>query len=166
MDPEARPRRRRGTPGPLGAVAGILLLATGCATSVEVSAAPYAADPVCAEVSLSLPQVLGGLERQRTTSQATAAWGGREAAVALRCGVEPPGPTTTECIAVTGSDGTALDWLAEQTADGGWLFTTYGRSPAVEVHVPAGAGVGVPTEVLVDLSAAVSRTEPTSRRCY
>lgn len=49
-----------------------------------------------------------------------------------RCGKAPPGPTTDPCIDVNG-----IDWVATTLDDGGTMFTTYGREPAVEVLVPA-----------------------------
>lgn len=42
----------------------------------------------------------------------------------------PIGPTTDPCLNVSG-----IDWVAHQLSDG-VRFTTYGRSPAIEVLVP------------------------------
>lgn len=56
------------------------------------------------------------------------AWG--DPAIIVRCGVESPGPTADDCV---GADG--IDWVAHALSDG-TMFTTYGRSPAIEVLVP------------------------------
>lgn len=137
----------------------------GCTSAVPVEAAPYAHDPVCAEVVLALPRDLEGLPRLGTTSQASVAWGDRSAPVVLRCGVEPPPPTTDACVSA--DDGSiAVDWVTRtgpEQPNGGaeWTFTTYGRSPAVEVHVPAEVTAERSTSFLVDLNTAVSKIEQT-----
>ncbi|GAB3050344.1 hypothetical protein GCM10027079_14720 [Sediminivirga luteola] len=128
---------------------------SSCAHAVMVEPAADAADPDCAEVMLRLPDEVGGNERRDTTSQATAAWGDPSAAI-LRCGVEPPGPTTTPCVSVNG-----VDWLSEEAGDH-WLFVTYGREPAVEVLVSNDA-VGGQT-VITELSGAVAVLEQ-EREC-
>ena len=146
-------------------VAGAALL-TSCAAPVTVPAAPHAADPRCADIVLALPDVLDGMTRLDTTSQATTAWGERGAAVVLRCGVEPPPPTTDPCTVV--DDGrVSVDWVTTTTTgpDGEtWTFTTYGREPAVEVQVPPAVTAVRSGSFLVDLGSAVSRVEPT-RTC-
>ena len=117
-----------------------------------------ASDPVCALVLQAAPEELGGLDRRTTTSQASRAWG-EEDPVVLRCGVQPPGPTTDRCVRVTGSQGEVVDWVVREM-DGTWTFVTYGRRPTVEVTVPARAvadpaGGAAP---LAELADAVSRT--------
>ncbi|MGO1317155.1 MAG: DUF3515 domain-containing protein [Cellulomonadaceae bacterium] len=144
-----------------GAAAGALLLLGGCAPTVSVPVAPHAADPVCAQIVLAVPDQLGALPKIATASQATAAWGPQDQAITLRCGVEVPGPTTDRCQAVTDASGLEVDWLVVETDDGGWRFTTYGRSPAVEVTVPPETSTS-PVDLL---NRAVSAAEQT-RRCY
>lgn len=146
--------------GTAGAVLG------GCTPTVNVEVAPHAAEPVCAEVVLALPDELGGLPQLRTTAQASAAWGRPGAAVTLRCGVRELGPTADQCTTVTSADGTSVDWvLSEDTGSGAggdatdWTFTTYGRSPAVEVHVPGTVRDERSTNFLDELGTAVGRTE-------
>lgn len=162
-------RRRLGRRGPLAvAVGASALLVTACARPVPVPAAPAAADPRCAEIVLALPEVLAEMPRRTTTSQATVAWGDPANPVVLRCGVEPPAPSTDQCV-TAGNESAAVDWLAvpgEEDADGSapWTFTTYGRSPAVEVHVPAEVTATRSTSFLLDLGPAVSRVEQT-RSC-
>lgn len=147
-------------------MSGLLVVGTlaGCSNPVPVEVAPYAADPLCASVVLALPDDLEGLERIDTGSQASAAWGDRAAPVVLRCGVEPPGPSTEQCV--TADDGsTAVDWLAVPDDDDaaedevGWTFTTYGRTPAVEVRVPAAVVGSRSTSFLLDLGPAVALVE-------
>lgn len=147
-----------------GAAASLLLalVVAGCTQTITVDVAPEATDPLCASVVLALPSELGGAERLRTTSQATAAWGVPSSAITLRCGVEAPAPTTDTCQAIADASGTSVDWLVVQEAGSDdWLFTTYGRVPTVEVRVPD----GVATAPIVDLNRAV-RLAPQSRHCY
>ena len=89
---------------------------------------------------------------RRTVEPGTlsAAWG--DPTITLKCGVEkPPGlGDASECFEVNG-----VGWFAEE-AEGGYLFTTIGRSAYVQV--------GVPTEyapeanALVDVAEAVKKT--------
>ncbi|MEE6272966.1 DUF3515 family protein [Georgenia sp. MJ206] len=163
--------RRTTTARVLVATAGLTLLG-GCAPAVNVPPATDAADPVCGEVLQALPHVLADGERRSITSQATAAWG--EPAITLRCGVEPPGPTTERCLTVE-ADGSEVDWIALEGDDealpeharqgqGTWVFLTYGRVPAIEVVVPVERAGDQPTGVLVDLARAVELA-PASRHC-
>ena len=155
--PARSPRARRWS----GAAAAVGLVTLGaCTPTITVEVAPDATDPLCASIVLALPEELGGAERLRTTSQATTAWGTQSSAITLRCGVEPPGPTTEACQAIEDVSGTSVDWLVVED-EGSWVFTTYGRVPAVEVTVPD----GVATAPVVDLNRAVSLA-PQSRHCY
>jgi len=140
----------------------------GCSSAVVVEAAPHAADPLCASVVLALPQDLDGLPRLRTTSQVTVAWGDPSDPVVLRCGVEPPGPTTDQCVTAA-DEASSVDWLAvsgpaDESGAADWTFTTYGRSPAVEVTVPASVTSTRSTAFLLELGPAIAQVEQT-RRC-
>ncbi|WP_372595508.1 DUF3515 domain-containing protein [Actinotalea sp.] len=140
----------------------------GCSSAVVVDVAPHAAEPLCASIVLALPEDLDGLERLRTTSQATVAWGDPGDPVVLRCGVEPPGPTTDQCVTAEDEAG-SVDWIAvsgpaAQDGSADWTFTTYGRSPAVEVQVPASVTATRSTSFLLELGPALSQVEQT-RRC-
>lgn len=109
----------------LAAVGGLTLTAcTSLVAGIEV--APNATDPLCAEAMVAMPEEIAGHERRRTDSQSTAAWGDPAVAV-FRCGVEPPGPTTDECVGANG-----VDWVAREEGTN-WRITTYGREPAMEV---------------------------------
>ena len=103
------------------------------------------------------------MPRLGTDSQATAAWGEPADPVVLRCGVEPPAPTTEPCVTAA-DDRAQVDWLAAQAPDGSWTFTTYGRDPAVEVAVPAAVAQRRSTSFLLDLGPAVAHVEQT-RAC-
>lgn len=147
----------------LAAVAAVpvLALAAGCAPTVPVHVAPYATDPVCASIVLASPPSLAdGLDRVATDAQATTAWGEPGAAVVLRCGVEPLGPTTDRCQSVETPNGPTIDWVVVED-DGDWTFTTYGRVPALELRVPEEVATTRSTS-FVDLlgpAAAMARQE-------
>lgn len=129
-------------------VVGAIGLA-GCSSSVSLSAAPDANDPLCADVTVRLPSSVDGQPRRWTDAQATGAWGD-PAAVLLTCGVEPPGPSTLRCITVGG-----VDWLVDESDSPRFRLTTYGRTPAVELYVDN--AVVSPNNVLEDLRNAVSQ---------
>lgn len=143
---------------------GVGLVASACAPRIGVPVAEDAANPLCADVVLAVPDSLGeGLPKVGTTSQATAAWGEPGAAVTLRCGVEVPGPTTTACQSVESGSGT-VDWLVVEDGAGTWTFTTYGRDPAVQVVVPPAVTEARSTSFVADLAPAVLEV-PQTRAC-
>ncbi|GAB4083501.1 hypothetical protein GCM10028784_01310 [Myceligenerans cantabricum] len=145
-------------------VAAVVLATSGCAPTIGVAVAPDAADPLCASVLLAMPESLAAdLPRVDTNSQATAAWGEPGAAVTLRCGVEPPGPSS-QCQSVESADGTTVDWIVATDDEGTWSFTTYGRDPAVEVVVPPAVMADHTSSFVIDLAGAVSQVEP-ERTC-
>ncbi|SDS35823.1 Protein of unknown function [Paraoerskovia marina] len=160
--PVARPSRRSAAAVLLVATSGVVL--TGCAPTIGVPAAEDATDPVCASIVLSVPDELAGLPQVPTNSQATTAWGEPGAAITLRCGVEPPGPTAeAPCLTVESSSGD-VDWLAAPDDEGTWTFVTYGRDPAVEVQVPPAITEDRSTSFVADLNRAVSEA-PATRTC-
>ncbi len=140
----------------------------GCSSAVVVQVAPHAADPLCASVVLALPPALDDLQRLRTTSQATTAWGDPTGPVVLRCGVEPLAPTTDTCLTAS-DDRSSVDWVAvagptDENGAAEWTFTTYGRDPAVEVVVPASVTSTRSTSFLLELGPAIEQVKPT-RHC-
>jgi hypothetical protein len=145
------------------ACATVVVLLAGCSSTVPTHVATHATDPVCADVVLSTPDELAGLARRDTNAQATTAWGEPEAAIVLRCGVEPLGPTTDRCVTVQAPDGTSVDWVVtagdSDSDDADATFVTYGRVPAVEVTVPAAVRKLHSTSMLIDLIPAVAKTE-------
>jgi hypothetical protein len=139
------------------------VLLAGCSATVPTTVAAHATDPVCADVVLATPDELSGLARRDTNAQATTAWGEPGAAIVLRCGVEPLGPTTDRCVTVEATDGTSVDWVVTQgdtdSEEADATFITYGRVPAVEITVPAAVRELHSTSMLIDLGPAISRTE-------
>lgn len=146
----------------LSLVAASALALSGCAHPLVVDAAPYAADPECAPVMLAVPEVVGGLDTRGTTSQATQAWGD-EFEIVARCGVEPPGPTTEQCITVD-TPAATVDWLVMETADA-WVAVTFGRSPALELTVPQVRADEAVGDVLAELSPAAGRAPTNGLEC-
>lgn len=134
----------------------IAVSASGCAATVSLIPADDAVNPGCAEVSVRLPDDLAGQPKRQTDAQGTAAWG-EPASVLLRCGVASPGPTTAECINVSG-----VDWIRDDTDAPRFVFTTYGREPSVEVVIDSNAASGL--DVITDLSGIVSAL-PQERAC-
>lgn len=134
-----------------------VLLAVGLAAcgTVVVPAGPQADAPVCADVLLSVPQELLGLERSETSSQGTVAWGSGEDTVVMRCGVTPPGPTTDMCTRLESGDGVTVDWIVEETDEGVVRYTTYGREPALDVTVPRSVAPDQPSAAALDLGRLI-----------
>ncbi len=98
----------------------------------------------------------------RPASRLTAAWG--DPAVVLRCGVpRPPGLTpTSEVIEIrTGDAGAGVSWWLRETRTA-YHFTSVGRRAHVEVTVPATIAREEAAGPLVDLAAAVARSDPPS----
>lgn len=146
----------------LVALAALTPALAGCASPLVVEPAPYAADPDCARVMLAVPDVVGGLEYRETTSQATAGWGD-DYPLVMRCGVEPPGPTTDECLAIE-TGGTTVDWLITEEGED-WRAVSFGRSPAVELLVPKVRAQDAVGDVLAEVSQAVSRAPSNGLEC-
>ncbi|WP_068484311.1 DUF3515 domain-containing protein [Pseudoclavibacter helvolus] len=137
----------------LATAASIVLLTACNSASVPMEPAPDAAAPECAEVSVRLPSTVDGLELRLTNAQATGAWG-TPAGVLLRCGVPTPGPTTDYCQNLNG-----IDWVLDDSQAPTYRFTSYGRTPAVEVIVDSDVVSG--TAVLIDLENAVAKLPKT-----
>lgn len=103
----------------------------GCAQTVHLEPQPEANDPLCAEVSVRLPDTVGELTRTWTDAQATAAWSDDDGtAVIFACGKEPPAPSTLQCVSIGG-----IDWIVDESDQPNLRLTTYGRTPAAEVFV-------------------------------
>ena len=135
----------------------VLPLLAGCAPIVALKPAADAVNPACAKVIVALPETVADLPSRETDAQATAAWG-TPTGVILRCGVPVPAPTATlPCITVQG-----VDWLRDGTKDPNYVFTTYGRDPAIEVIFNGTEVSGLST--LTDLAIAVAKI-PATREC-
>ena len=142
------------------AIAAALVL-SGCSTSVILDPAPDANNPACAAVTVRLPSTLNGnggpLAQRETTAQATGAWG-EPSAVILHCGVPVPSASSLPCIEVDG-----IQWLRDATNAPNFIFTSYGRDPAISVAVDSDAiGPGVALDLL---SNVVSYTATNGRQC-
>jgi len=124
------------------------LALTGCAGAVPMTPAEDANNPACASVIVRLPDLVAEQPKRETNAQATGAWG-TPASVLLTCGVTVPGPTTLPCVEVNG-----IDWIEDDADAPLYRYTTFGRSPAIEVAIDSNAVSG--TTVLVDLGNAVS----------
>lgn len=132
------------------------LLLTGCAPVVNLEAAPGANDPLCAEVSVRLPDELGSLAQRETNSQATSAWG-EPAAILLRCGLEGVEVSTLPCVTAG-----EVDWLVDDSEAPNYRFISYARYPAVEVIVDSTMASGI--TALEGLSQAVAKI-PAAKAC-
>ncbi len=129
---------------------------TGCTPVVNLEAAPEANDPLCAELSVRLPEELGSLTQRETNSQGTSAWG-EPAAVLLRCGLEGVEVSTLPCVTAG-----EVDWLVDDSEAPNYRFISYARFPAVEVIVDSTQASGITT--LESLSRAVAKI-PATKTC-
>jgi len=126
------------------------LLLCGCTPTVALEPATDAINPICASVVVRLPDTVAGLSARTTNAQGTGAWGS-PTSVIVRCGVPSPAPTAAlPCVTVEG-----IDWLRDDTGDPNFVFTTYGRDPAVEVIINGDAVSGL--DALTDLALAVGQ---------
>lgn len=131
-------------------------LLAACTSTVALSPAPEANTVGCADVTVHLPQSLESLSLRDTSAQATGAWGS-PAAIVLTCGITTPRVSDLPCQTVEG-----VDWLIDQKGKDA-IYTTYGRSPGVQVVVDSKA-VPTASNVLFDLSSAVGTLKQT-RAC-
>lgn len=115
----------------LGLLPVAVLVLSGCAPVVALEPAKYAASPDCAAVSVRLPQSIDDLAKRETNAQATAAWG-QPSAVLLRCGLEPAVLSNDVCLETEDLD---VSWLVDDSQAPTYRFTSYGRTPAVEVII-------------------------------
>lgn len=145
----------------LAAVAGAIALTAGlagCSTTVHLEPAADANDPACANVSVLLPDTVGGYERVWTDAQATGAWG--DPTVVLRCGVEPPAPSDLVCTTLGG-----VDWLVLEQEEERQRLVTYGREPAIEVIIRRGEQVDFQSIVDSLSSNIQSGLAPATAQC-
>ena len=136
----------------------LLVLLCACAPTVALAPAADAANPGCANAIVRLPGSVDGLEIRQTDAQATGAWGS-PAAIILRCGITPPGPSTDRCYTVGG-----IDWLRDTSKAPTFIYTTFGRTPAIQVTVDGTKTTADGATALSDLANAVGFVKQT-RRC-
>lgn len=139
------------------AAAGLALTLAGCSPIVALQPADDANNPDCAAVIVRLPDTVGGLAIRQTDAQSTAAWGEPDQVV-LRCGVAVPAASELPCI------DKGIFWLRDDSDEGFWRFTTFGRDPAVDVAIDREIASG-PGVVLEDLENAVSFTPENGLEC-
>ncbi|MEN2742015.1 DUF3515 family protein [Microbacterium sp. X-17] len=138
-------------------LAAAALALTGCAPTVSLDPAADANNPGCAEISVRLPDSVADKDRRQTDAQATGAWGD-PAAVLLRCGVPPIGPTTKPCVDVSG-----VDWvLMSDPAAKQVVYQTFGRTPATEVVIDHVSGAS-DAAVLPEFASAISSIKQTQK---
>ncbi|MCK2036616.1 DUF3515 domain-containing protein [Microbacterium sp. SSW1-49] len=130
----------------------------GCSTTVHLEPADDANNPACAAVSVLLPDSLAGLDRVWTDAQATGAWG--DPTIVLRCGVEPPAPSTLNCTTLGG-----VDWLVLDQEENRQRLVTYGRDPAIEVTIRRGQEIDFATVVDKLSSYIQSGLAPATAHC-
>lgn len=149
LDDPGGSRGVRGRLTALAALGAAGLALTACGSIADVEAAPHAADPDCAPVMIALPDSIGEADQRETNAQATAAFGEPSQAV-VRCGVEPPGPSSEHCVSADG-----VDWLAVEEDGATWRLISYGREPAVEVLID--------TEEISSSSVMLAMARPAKR---
>jgi hypothetical protein len=153
MDTVRRPSRSLAIAGVVVALAAGL---TGCTNAVAMSPAPSADDAACAAVQVRLPAVVDSkFELRNTNAQSTAAWGDPEAAI-YHCGVEVPTVSDLPCF-----DQGGVDWIRDDRG-GQVVYTTFGRSPAVQVVIDT---TKTTPSVLQDLGPAVSTLPRDGHEC-
>ena len=159
--------RRRPLLRNAGAVACLAVLATGCSGGavtvdpVDVSASEATA---CAELRDALPEVVAGLERRSVEPEDAyaAAWGSTP--VVLRCGVDQPEEFDIYSACQI-TDGVAW-FIPDEQITGepvDIVMTTIGRSPGVEVTLPAEHFP--PADAMVDRAPAIKQTTEKVERC-
>lgn len=153
------PRRTRRTPSIVVACAlaiGLVAVLAGCTNAVSLSPAPSANAAACAAVQVRLPDTVGTKYGIRATNaQSTAAWGSPSAAI-LHCGVAVPTVSDLPCF----SQG-SVDWIRDDRGDQ-IVYTTFGRSPAVQVVIDTRKTTA---QVLQDIGDAVATLPKDGHRC-
>jgi hypothetical protein len=128
----------------------------GCSRD-PVTAAPRAGDPACGAALARLPHTVLGHARRSSSAAGTAVYGAPE--IVVRCGVTPLGPTQLRCLSLND-----VDWVIDDRGDP-LVFTTFGRSPALEVRIPASYPVANDSGALVDLQPVAEALPKTSLHC-
>lgn len=140
----------------VGAVIALAAGLTGCTNAVSMSAAPSANAAACAAVQVRLPATVDSkFDLRNTNAQATAAWGDPEVAI-YHCGVAVPTVSDLPCFSQGG-----VDWIRDDRGDQ-VVYTTFGRSPAVQVVVDS---TKTTSSVVQELSDAVSSLPKDGHEC-
>ena len=153
MDTVRRPTRKIAIAAVVVAVAAGL---TGCTNAVAMSPAPSANAAACADVQVRLPAAVDTkFDLRNTNAQSTAAWGDPEVAV-YHCGVAVPTVSDLPCFSLGG-----VDWIRDDRGKQ-VVYTTFGRSPAVQVVIDSTKTTG---QVVQDLSAVVALLPKDGHTC-
>jgi hypothetical protein len=159
--------RRRPVRTNAGAVACLVLLATGCtAGAVDVAGTDPGADAaVCERLVDALPPSLAGQER-RTVDDAdaatAAAWG--DPPIVLRCGVEEP--ASFDALSTCQITNGVAWYVPDEQITGRAVdvtMSTIGRTPGVEVVIPA--DYFPPAAAMVGLAGPVKEHTEKVARC-
>lgn len=137
------------------AATALVAALSACSQSVVLESAPDANNPVCAEITVRLPDAIETLTKRVTTAQATTAWG-EPAAVLLRCGIEPVELSSLRCVSIAD-----VDWLVDESKAPSYRFITFGRIPATEVMIDSTKASGA--TVLDEIGGALDRGKVTKR---
>ncbi len=132
------------------------LALAGCgAHGISVTLPDEAGSPACQSLTGLWPSTVGGFPARTVEpdSPAARAWG--DPAIIAICGYPPPPPSTLECLSVNG-----VDWVVQPRSNG-VQFTTYGRSPALDVLVPSAYA---PEPLLLPAFSTVGAALPTTGR--
>ncbi|MFM6963083.1 MAG: DUF3515 family protein [Micrococcales bacterium] len=129
---------------------------TACSPVVSLEPAANANDPLCASVTVSLPDNIDGLNYRSTDAQASAAWG-EPASVLFRCGLEPVKVSTLHCVTASG-----VDWLVDESNKPNYRFITFARTPAAEVIIDSTKVSGINA---LDALAPSLKALPVSDHC-
>jgi len=147
-----------------GVVALVALACAGCGgVDVPDTSVSGAERDACESLVDALPDQVSDQSRRDTSGNPLgAAWG--DPAIVLRCGVGTPEgyDKFAGCQTVNG-----LDWFVPDSTiedqDADVVLTTIGRTPAVEVTVPA--SYRPPDAVMVDVGRAIKQHTQVTRRC-
>ena len=131
---------------------------SGSGPAGTITAAPLASGAACAAALGHAPATVLGRPAIRVDVPGARAWG--DPAIVLRCGLPEPGPTAAPCVNVDG-----VDWVIEDPAADPIVFETFGRSPAIDVRVPASYGRQNASAALVDLAPMAAALPRTAHAC-
>jgi hypothetical protein len=153
MDTTRRPGRIAAV---IGVAATLVAGLTGCTGAVSVQPAPSANAAACAAVQVRLPDVVDQkLDIRATNAQSTAAWG-TPTAVLYHCGVAVPTVSDLPCFTQSG-----VDWIRDARKST-TVYTTFGRSPAVQVVIDDSRATA---NVLQELGDALDQLPKDGHRC-
>jgi hypothetical protein len=69
------------------------------------------------------------------------------------------------CTTLADENGTEVDWIVREADEDTFLYTTYGREPAIDVSVPRSAAPDQPSAAALDLTQVISRNLEATAFC-